>query len=97
MESIGMTKKQIQKMLMYEGLYYAMIESALILTVGFGIVYGIAQLAQNIADYATFSFPLLPMVVLIVLIFVICLGTPALVYRSSVKQSITERIREIEK
>ena len=37
MEGVGMTKKQVQKMLMLEGIYYAVITLALILTAGSGI------------------------------------------------------------
>ena len=41
MESIGMTKKQIKMMLTYEGLYYALVTTGFILTLGIGIIYGI--------------------------------------------------------
>ena len=49
MESVGMTKKQIKKMLTYEGLYYAGITLGMIFTLGLGIIYVIA------ADIAGFS------------------------------------------
>ena len=38
MESIGMTKKQIKKMLAFEGIYYAGITTLLICTLGTGII-----------------------------------------------------------
>lgn len=97
MESIGMTKKQIKKMLIFEGLYYAAIESILTCTVGVAIIYGISILARNVADYAVFSFPGIQLMILMILIFTICLITPELVFKVSSKQSIIERIREIEK
>lgn len=97
LESIGMTKKQIKKMLTFEGLYYALITIGFILTIGIGIIYGMSELAKNIADYATFVFPTLPLISLIIVIFAVCLITPSLVFKISSKQSVTERIREIEK
>ena len=97
LESIGMTKKQIKKMLTFEGLYYALITTAFILTIGMAIIYVISELTKNIADYAQFTFPTLSLTFLIIIIFAVCLITPSLVFKVSSKQSITERIREIEK
>ena len=96
LESIGMTKKQVKKMLTFEGLYYALITTAFILTLGIGIIYGIGKLAKNIADYAVFVFPTIPLIALIVVIFTVCLITPSIVFKASSKKSITERLREIE-
>lgn len=97
MESIGMTKKQIKKMLTLEGLYYAGITTIFILTIGMGIIYGIAELTKQIADYAVFAFPTVPLIILIMFIFVVCLITPGIVFKLSSKGSVTERIREVEK
>ena len=96
MESIGMTKKQIKMMLTYEGLYYALITTGFILTLGIGIIYGIGELSKNIADYAAFVFPTTALVVLIIVILTVCLITPAIVFKVSTKKSVTERLREIE-
>ena len=96
LESIGMTKKQIKKMLTLEGLYYGGITTLLISTLGVGIVYIIAELTKQMADYATFVFPTVPLLSMIVLIFALCLITPSLVYKYSTKKSVTERLREIE-
>lgn len=96
MESIGITKKQIKRMLTFEGLYYASITTLFILTIGMGIIYEIAEVTKQIADYALFVFPTVPLIILIIFIFVVCLITPRIVYKQSSKHSITERIREIE-
>lgn len=96
MESIGMTKKQIKKMLVFEGLYYAGITTILISTLGTVIILGISILASNIADYAVLSFPTIQLIVLTIIIFIICLITPTVVFNACSKQSVTERIREIE-
>ena len=96
MESIGMTKKQIKKMLVFEGVYYAGITTLLICTLGTGIIFGISVLAQNMADYAVFTFPAVSLIFLTIIIFIICLVTPSIVFKACSKQSVTERIREIE-
>lgn len=96
MESIGMTKKQVKKMLTIEGLYYAGITTVFISTIGMAIVYGVAILSKKIADYAVFVFPTVPLLILIISIFIVCLVTPSIVFKSSSKKNITERIREME-
>ena len=96
MESIGMTKKQIKMILTYEGLYYALVTTGFILTLGIGIIYGIGELSKNIADYAAFVFPTTALVALIIVILAVCLITPAIVFKVSTKKSVTERLREIE-
>ncbi|WP_419725299.1 ABC transporter permease [Terrisporobacter petrolearius] len=96
MESIGMTKKQIIKMLTLEGAYYAGITTLITCTLGMGVVYFIAQLTKKIADYAEFVFPTIPLLSLITLIFAVCLIIPSIVYKYNSKSSVTERLREIE-
>jgi putative ABC transport system permease protein len=96
MESIGMTKKQIKKMLTFEGLYYASITTLFISTIGMAIIYGIAYLTKQIADYAEFLFPTITLIILIAFVFAVCLITPGVVFKQSSKSSVIERIREIE-
>lgn len=93
LESIGMTKKQIKKMLMFEGTYYGIITLVLILTAGNAIVYGVAGLAQKMANYAVFYYPLIPMIIMVIVIFAVCMIVPILVYRVLAKESVTERLR----
>ena len=93
MESVGMTKKQVLKMLMLEGIYYAGITLALILTLGSGLIVLVAKITLKLADYAIFSYPYRLIAVLSGVILVICAGVPAIVYKAVSKESITERMR----
>ncbi|MCC3869688.1 ABC transporter permease [Terrisporobacter mayombei] len=97
MESIGMTKKQIKNMLVFEGGYYAGITTFLISTFGMVIIFEIAKATKKIASYAKFVFPILPFICLLVFIFIICLIIPLVIYKYSSLKSVTERLREIEK
>ena len=92
-ESVGMTKKQVKNMLVYEGMYYGLITIALILTLGNVIVYMVADLASSIADYATFHYPVILMFVIAAVIMFICTLVPRIVYQMVSKESITERLR----
>ena len=93
MESIGMTKKQVRRMLVYEGSYYGFITLALILSFGNAIIYSITNFAQQIADYAVFHYPVALMCVLAVSIMAICTIVPAVVYQTLSKESVTQRLR----
>ena len=93
MESAGMTKKQVRKMLMLEGVYYGVITLALILTIGNVIVYTVAKFAQMTADYAVYNYPWELMLIIAAVIMTICIIVPAVVYRTLSKQSVTERLR----
>lgn len=96
MESVGMTKKQVRKMLMFEGMYYGIITMILILTAGNAIVYAVAKLAQMTADYAVFNYPWQLMLIMAAVIMLICVIVPAVVYRTLSKESVTERLHDID-
>lgn len=93
MESVGMTKKQVKKMLIFEGMYYGIITIVLVLTIGNSIIYLIAKLASQIADYATFYYPYGLMFVIAAVIMAICTVVPVIVYRTISHASITERLK----
>lgn len=96
LESVGMTKKQIMKMLTWEGGYYALISSGLILTLGNGFLYLVAQAVPNIADYAQFTYPYTLVVGLIAAFTIICLTVPLIVFRTISRETVTERLHAFE-
>ncbi len=96
MQSIGVTTKQIRKLLSFEGIYYALMTTVLILTLGSGILFAEAKIIPSAVDYAVFEYPFAPLLILIAGISFICLAVPFIVYKSSKKSTITERLRDIE-
>ena len=96
MESVGMTKKQVKTMLMSEGLCYAFISILLIGSVGNAIIYFVVKLAMQVADYAVYNYPVLLMLVIFAAILLICTIVPRLIYRIISKESITDRLKNIE-
>lgn len=88
MESIGMTKKQVKRMLVYEGAFYGFITLALILSFGNVIIYTIANFALHIADYAVFHYPAVLMCAIAVSIMAICMVIPVIVYQMLSKESV---------
>ena len=92
LESIGMTKRQISGMLTWEGFYYALFTAGCMLTLGNGVLYLISKAVVQIADYTVFSYPFGLVVCLIAVLFAVCLTVPAIVFRMTAKESVTQRL-----
>ncbi|MDR3225997.1 MAG: ABC transporter permease [Clostridiales Family XIII bacterium] len=92
MESLGMTKPQVNKLLTVEGLCYAGLTMLFILTVGNGIIYYVSTFVEKIANYAVFKYPLTDVILIAALLFVICAAVPRIVYKITSKESVVERL-----
>lgn len=93
LESIGMTEKQIVKLVMLEGAVYAL--GSLLLTgiIGSGITYGIFQ-SMNYRNIR-FYIPLAPAVIMIILTISICVIVPWIAWKRMAKgMSIIEEIKK---
>lgn len=96
MESIGTTKKQIRMILTMEGGIYALISTGLIMTFGNAFLFLVARAVPHIASYAAFTYPFGLVLGLIAAIFVICLGTPGIVYQAISRETVIERLHNFE-
>ena len=96
LESIGMSRKQVRKMLISEGLGYAVITLILVLSIGNLIAYGIFKLFQQQVSFAVFSYPFIPATIIAVVILAVCFITPERMYHSLNRETITKRLKEIE-
>lgn len=92
LESIGMTEKQVKKMLVLEGLLFAGSSVLFTGTIGMGITYVLYQ-SMNYREIP-FEFPIFPIMVMILIIIFICVAIPQISYRLICgKKSIVERIQ----
>lgn len=96
LESVGMSRKQVRKLLISEGLGYAVITLLLVFTIGSAITLGIFTLFRQQATYAVFTYPFIPVIIVSLAIIAICVITPEIAYRSIYKATIVERLRETE-
>ncbi len=94
MESIGMTRKQLRNLLLWEGTGYAAISLLLVSTLGTLISYGAYALFSQEADYAIYTFPAVPLAVAFALILASCWIVPFVAFHRVGKNSIVERLRE---
>ncbi len=92
LESIGMTKKQIKRMLCLEGFCYALITVLLIMSLGNAVMFFIGGAMPSLADYAQFTYPYIEVSLLVAVIFAICIAVPPIVYKTVNKESVTQRL-----
>ena len=95
MESIGMTQKQLRKLMITEGLMYMAGSVLMAMTAGLLATYYIYQ-SMNYRQI-DFTIPIIPVIAAIFLIATVCAIIPLIGYWILVrKKSIVERIREFE-
>lgn len=91
-QSVGMTKRQLRKMLIGEGLDYAaitLIVSYLVSTLAVGI--GVRAMTAN--AFSTFHFTLMPLMICTPILLAFAVLIPFLCFKNLEKQSIVERLR----
>lgn len=76
LESVGMTKRQIKRMLSMEGCYYWGVSIFLVATVGTAIYIVLFMIFSQVAAYAVFSYPGIPLVLVAGMVLFICFVVP---------------------
>jgi putative ABC transport system permease protein len=96
MQSIGMTRRQLRSMLMYEGFYYSF--GTCVLSLAFGTIFSLLIVKPFCGMLWFFSYQFILWPLLIVLPFLVVLGAiiPLVLYVLTDKQSIVERLQEAE-
>lgn len=96
LQSIGMTGKQLKAMLIWESLYYTLgaVAICFILYITTGPLLGATL--NNIFWFFTYKFTVMPILICIPFMIIISFIVPYLGYKNLVKQSVVERLREIE-
>ncbi|MBD5155670.1 MAG: ABC transporter permease [Oscillibacter sp.] len=95
LQSVGMTGKQLKRMLVFEGLYYTMLSAALSLVLS-GLLGPLMGAVCSIFWFFTYRFTVLPVLVVMPLFLILGLLVPLLTYRSVARFTIVERLREAE-
>ena len=91
-QSVGMTKRQLCRMLVYEGLYYAGITLAASYLIS-AVTVGVGIRAMVEGGFTTFHFTLLPLMICTPILLIFAILIPYLCFKNLEKQSIVERLR----
>lgn len=95
LESIGMTKKQLKKMILFEGLYYIVLSSLLIIPLGI-TVSCVAPMMLPIYGGLNISLCIISILVAITIIAILIMIIPIIGYKLVSRESIVERLNFVE-
>lgn len=96
LQSIGMTNKQLLRLLIYEGLLYSGITSLMSIILGSLFSFVILKKLLNNMWFTNYSFTLYPLLITIPLIAVISIIIPLIIYRFSSNESVVEKLKELD-
>ncbi len=95
MRSVGMTRRQLKEMLIWEGVFYSGCIVGLLLSLGSVILNVTGIIMRKQISYFTYHFPLSAVLCFLILLLGICIGIPLAVYSSERKESVVERLRNL--
>lgn len=96
LESLGLTRRQLRKMLLLEGIFTALLVTLGVLTVGSLLLWTEGILIKQRLAYFVFQYPALPLVLCLSLLFFLCGVLPLSMYRKTEKQPVVERLKVME-
>lgn len=95
MQSIGITKKQLKKMMIWEVLFYCIVTFGLLLTAGSGIILIIGEAIKSQSSYFVFQYPGSSFFVSLILLLLISILIQSLLHSNRNKVSVIEELRNI--
>jgi len=96
LQSIGMTRKQLRKMLCCEGLYYAGFSGVCALALGMALSLTAVRLLCGQLWFFTYRIVVWPLLIAIPVLLLLGAAVPLAVYGVTGRQTIVERLRESE-
>ncbi len=94
MEAVGATKRQVRKLITWEGFWYFAATMLLALTIGTAADFLLFDMLQNSLDFGTFHYPAIPFVLYMTLSLSLCGAIPAIIYQKIGTESIVQRLRD---
>ena len=93
MQAVGMTGKQLEQMLIMEGILYGLWTLGIAVTFGNVVSYGLVYLIAKNMSYFVWGFHVLPLAISIPVIGLLSIILPVCCYHALCKKSIIERLR----
>jgi len=89
LQSIGMTGKQLRRMLFFEGIYYTVLTAFFTLTVGFGVSLMIVKVIAGQAWFFKQNITVMPSIFSLMPLLLICATVPLICYKQLIPRSPT--------
>ncbi len=93
MESIGLTRRQLKRMLMLEGMLYSLIISILTGVLGGGVFFLIGKVMKQKMAYFVVQYPVVEFAGCVAILFLSCIAIVLILYRKYGEESISLRLR----
>lgn len=94
--SIGMTQRQLKRMLVEEGLYYVLISGVISLILGTVLSWAIMTALNNVIMFFAYRPNFLAYLIMLPLLAVLAVIVPFAAYRRTQKESIVQRLQDTE-
>ncbi|MGB8455924.1 MAG: FtsX-like permease family protein [Anaerocolumna sp.] len=96
LQGIGMTGKQLKKMLVYEGIFYGIISITVSLIISVLVGYFALRPMEDIMWFFSFHLTVTPILLLLPIFLLLGVVIPLLSYKITNRKSIVEQLREAE-
>lgn len=96
LQSIGMTKGQLLRVMICEGVSYVMISGILSIIFGSILAYVVLKALNNVILFFEYQFQAMSFFIMIPILLITAVLTPSISFWKLQKQSIVERLREAE-
>lgn len=93
LESVGMTKNQLKKLVKLEGLYYALLTIFIVVVIGLPITKKLVTLLAGGTMIFSYKFTMLPIILTLPILLTISVVMPRLCYLKVNKESVVELLR----
>lgn len=96
LESIGMTKKQLKRMLILEGFYTVLLTVLITSTLGVLLTYNLSKSITDNMAFMVFQMSWLPFILTVPILLILAYTVTLRAYKTLSQASIVERLREAE-
>jgi putative ABC transport system permease protein len=93
LQSVGMSKRQLRGLLIFEGIDYAALTLVLSYVLGAVTVGTVVRFMADVGHTTTFQFTLMPLIVCTPLLLALAVAIPFACFKNLEKQSLVERLR----
>ncbi len=95
MEVIGMERKQLQRIITYEGLIFALSVLLIVLSLGSVVLYAVHSYVAGKYPYYSFAYPIVPTCIMVISMIVFSILASYIILNINLKDSTVERLRKV--
>ncbi len=94
MNAVGMTGGQLKKMLMWEGVHYAVFTAVCSLVIGLLLDNVVVKSITSQLFFFTYHLTVLPMIISVPVLLALSAVIPSIAYKAICRESVVDRLRE---